>query len=408
MHTSLPGSFGNVAWHHTGIMENLVISDFKLGIIAGGQLGKMLVLAASNWDVKTWILDKDPHCPASASCTRFVLGDPLNFEDVYRFGKMVDMLTFEIENVNIEAVKKLKAEGVRINPDPDALEIIQDKGLQKQFYARHEIPTSPFKLFEGPDGIREDAASGKLHAPFVQKLRKGGYDGRGVMVVRNQEDLGKLLIGPCLIEEQVDIEKEISVIVARNKHGEIKCFPVAEMDFNPQANLVEKLICPSSLPKPLQAEATELAARVVAALDFTGVLAVELFVDRDSTLWVNEIAPRTHNSGHHTIESIITSQFEQQLRAIFNFPLGSTNLKTPAVMINLLGEPGHEGPVKYEGLTECMAIEGVKIHLYGKKVTKPFRKMGHVTVLAPNVAEAIEKAEKVKQKLKVKSWQNQL
>ncbi len=388
-------------------MERLVISDFKLGIIAGGQLGKMLVLAASNWDVKTYILDGDEHCPASTNCTHFEQGDPLDFEDVYRFGKMVDMLTFEIENVNIEAVKKLKEEGLPVLPDPESLEIIQDKGLQKQFYHRHDLPTAPFRLFEGTAGIRGALERGELKVPFVQKLRKGGYDGRGVMVVRQEDDLVNLLEGPSLTEDLIPIDKEISVIAARNRRGEVRCFPVAEMDFNPQANLVEKLICPSSLDAALQDQAADLATRVVNALDFIGVLAVEMFLDKGGMLWINEIAPRTHNSGHHTIESVVTSQFEQQLRAIFNFPLGSTRLKIPGVMINLLGEPGHEGAVKYEGLTDCMAIEGVKIHLYGKKVTKPFRKMGHVTVIAPTVDEAIEKAEKVKHLLKVKSWKNQ-
>jgi 5-(carboxyamino)imidazole ribonucleotide synthase len=388
-------------------MEKLVVSDFKLGIIAGGQLGKMLVLAASNWDVKTYVLDNDDHCPASANCTHFEKGDPLNHGDVYRFGKMVDMLTFEIESVNIEAIKQLKAEGLPIYPDPKTLEIIQDKGMQKQFYANQYIPTAPFQLFEDTHSIRQAIREGSLKVPFVQKLRKGGYDGRGVLVVKDSSGLNHLLEGPSMVEEMIPIEKEISVIAARNKRGEIRCFPVVEMDFNPEANLVEKLICPSSIDTILQDQATELAMQVVDMLELVGVLAVEMFLDRNQNLWVNEIAPRTHNSGHHTIESVVTSQFEQQLRAIFNFPLGSTRLKTPAVMINLLGEPGHEGNVKYEGLTKSMAIEGVKIHLYGKKITKPFRKMGHVTAIAPTVEEAIENAEKVKQILKVKSWTNQ-
>jgi 5-(carboxyamino)imidazole ribonucleotide synthase len=384
-------------------MERLVISDFKLGIMAGGQLGKMLVLAASNWDVKTYVMDKDDHCPASTVCTRFFKGDPLIYEDVYRFGQQVDMLTFEIENVNIDAVKKLKEEGKQIHPDPEALEIIQDKGLQKQFYAQHGIPTAPFKLFDTAGQIRAAVEAGSLCVPFVQKLRRGGYDGRGVAVMKNESDLDGLLEGPSMVEDLVDIEKEISVITARNEKGEIKCFPVAEMLFNEKANLVEKLICPSLLDEIKKAEAYNLAHKVVESLNLVGLLAVEMFVDKQQTVWVNEIAPRTHNSGHHTIESVITSQFEQQLRAIYNFPLGSTFLKMPAVMINLLGEPGYEGPVKYEGLTESMAIEGVKVHLYGKKVTKPYRKMGHVTVMAPTLAEAIQKADVVKDKLKIKA-----
>jgi 5-(carboxyamino)imidazole ribonucleotide synthase len=384
-------------------MEKLVISEFKLGIIAGGQLAKMLVLAASNWDVKTYIMDQEKHCPASNVCTQFFQGDPLNFDDVYNFGKRVDMLTFEIENVNIEAVQKLKAEGHRIYPDPKALAIIQDKGLQKQFYIEHTIPTAPFRLFENADAIRKAVADGKLKIPFVQKLRKGGYDGRGVTVIKTTGHLDDLLEGASVVEDKIEIDKEISVIAARNHRGEIKCFPVVEMVFNEKANLVEKLICPSSVNAAKEQEAIAIASKVINALKLEGLLAVEMFIDHHDNVWVNESAPRTHNSGHHTIESVITSQFEQQLRAIFNFSLGSTHLKMPAVMINLLGEPGYEGAVKYEGLTDSLAIEGVKVHLYGKKISKPFRKMGHVTVLAPTIEEAIEKADIVKHQLKIKA-----
>ncbi|MCB2219947.1 MAG: 5-(carboxyamino)imidazole ribonucleotide synthase [Bacteroidetes bacterium] len=388
-------------------MENLVISDFKLGIIAGGQLGKMLVLAAANWDIQTFVMDREDHCPAASVCNGFFKGDPLNFEDVYRFGKKVDMLTFEIENVNIEAVKKLKAEGLRINPDPDVLEIIQDKGLQKQFYADKDIPTSPFRLFETVEEIREAVKNKNLTLPFVQKLRTGGYDGRGVEVIKTASNLDHLLEGPSMVEDLVQIDKEISVIAARNGQGEIKCFPVVEMIFNEKANLVEKLICPSSIDDQQQQEAIAIATRVISALKLQGLLAVEMFLDQDGKIWVNESAPRTHNSGHHTIESVITSQFEQQLRAIFNFSLGSTHLKLPAVMINLLGEPGYEGEVKYEGLTESMSVEGVKFHFYGKKISKPFRKMGHATILASNIDKAIEKADIVKNKLKITAWKKQ-
>lgn len=382
-------------------MEKLVTSEIKLGIIAGGQLGKMLVLAASNWNVKTYVLDKDDHCPASSSCTFFFKGDQLNYDDVHRFGQMVDVLTLELENVNIEALKKLKQEGKKIYPDPDKLEIIQDKGLQKQFYEKVKVPSSPFSLFKSKQEILSAVESGKLQLPFVQKLRKGGYDGRGVSIIRHKNDLINLLDGASVIEHLVDIEKEISAIVARNEHGEVKCHPTVEMEFNPNANLVEKLICPSTLNKETEEEAEIIAIKIITELDLYGILAVEMFVDKYKNIWVNEVAPRPHNSGHHTIESAITSQFEQLLRAIFNLPLGSTKLKMPAVMINLLGEPGYEGKVRYEGLTECMAVEGVKIHLYGKKITKPFRKMGHVTVLAQTIDEAKKKADFVKEKMKV-------
>jgi 5-(carboxyamino)imidazole ribonucleotide synthase len=382
-------------------MEKLVTSEIKLGIIAGGQLGKMLALAASNWNVKTFILDKDDHCPASSSCTFLFKGDQLKYDDVYRFGQLVDVLTLELENVNINALKKLKQEGKRIFPDPEKLEIIQDKGLQKQFYEKIKVPSSSFSLFNSKQEILSAVESGKLHLPFVQKLRTGGYDGRGVSIIHSKKDLEILLDGDSEVEDFIDIDKEISAIVARNERGEVKCHPTVEMEFNPNANLVEKLICPSTLSKETEEEAEKIAIKIITELDLFGLLAVEMFVDKNKNIWVNEVAPRPHNSGHHTIESAITSQFEQLLRAIFNLPLGSTKLKMPAVMINLLGEPGYEGKVRYEGLTECMAVEGVKIHLYGKKITKPFRKMGHVTVLAPTIDEAKKNADIVKEKMKV-------
>lgn len=385
-------------------MEQLVTSEFRLGIIAGGQLGKMLVLAASNWDVKTHVLDEDDHCPAAPACTRLVQGSRHSFDDVVAFGRSVDLLTFEIEDVNIEALRALKAEGRRVVPDPEALALIQDKGLQKEFYASHGIPTAPFTLYDDAAEIRAAVADGRLAPPFVQKLRRGGYDGKGVAVIDTPDDLTRLLEGPSVVEWRVDIAKEISVIVARNDRGELRCFPAVEMVFDARVNLVDRLFCPADITDALEEEAESIAGRLAEALELSGLLAVEMFVDAEGRLWVNESAPRAHNSGHHSIESIITSQFEQQLRAIFNFPLGSTRLKMPAVMVNLLGEPGCDGRVKYEGMTDCMKIDGVKIHLYGKKETRPFRKMGHVTVMAPTLTEAMEKASLVKHTLKVRSW----
>ena len=388
-------------------MEQLVTSNLKLGIIAGGQLGKMLVLAASNWDVKTYIMDKDDHCPAASSCTHFVQGSNLDYDDVVRFGKMVDMITFEIENINIEALQTLKAMGKRISPDPDVLATIQDKGKQKEFYREHQFPTSHFNLFEGKEDILHALEAGQLQFPFVQKLRKGGYDGRGVSIIRSKSQIDQLLEGPSIVEDMVDVQKEISVIAARNARGEIRCHPAAEMEFNESANLVERLVCPAVISQSIEKEAEEIASGIAEALDLIGIIAVEFFIDTEGRLFVNESAPRPHNSGHHTIESNITSQFEQLLRAIFNFPLGSTQMKLPAVMINLLGEPDHTGKVAYEGLTNSMKIEGVKIHLYGKKLTQPFRKMGHVTVMDSSIEQAKIKAEQVKNQLKIKSWQHQ-
>lgn len=385
-------------------MERLVTSNLKLGIIAGGQLGKMLIQEASKWDIISYILDNDENCPAGKIASHFVKGSNLDFDSVYQFGKMVDVLTFEIENVNIEALKKLKSEGYKIIPDPEILELIQDKGLQKEFYKKNGIQTSPYKIFESEAAILTSIEKGDVQFPFVQKLRKGGYDGRGVAVIHYPGDLNKLLGGASVVEEKVEIVKEISVIVARNRRGEIKCYPVVEMLFDPNANLVDKLICPSSITVEQSEKALTIAGEIIELLNMEGLLAVEFFIGSKGEVIVNEIAPRPHNSGHHTIESIITSQFEQHLRAILNLPLGSTKLKLPSVMINILGAEGNEGPVIYEGLTESMAIEGVKIHLYGKKITKPYRKMGHVTVLSSSLECALKKAEKVKQLIRVKSW----
>ncbi len=387
-------------------MERLVTSDFKLGIIAGGQLGKMLALAASQWDVKTYVLDSDPHCPASTVCTELVQGDYTDFRAVYEFGRLVDMVTFEIENVNIEALQKLKSEGRRICPDPDVLAMIQDKGRQKQFFHRHAIPTPVFMLYDDREQILRAVGDGRLKVPFVQKARTAGYDGKGVIIVRHRDDLSSLLDRASVVEDAVDVEKELSVIVGRNRRGQIACFPPVEMVFNADANLVEMLISPAQINGDLERRATELARQIAIAYDLHGILAVELFLDRADDLWVNEVSPRPHNSGHHTIESAVTSQYEQHLRAIFDFPLGSTELKRPAVMLNLLGARGHEGPVQYKGLTESMGLPGVKIHIYGKRKTWPFRKMGHVTVVAATIEQARQHATRVKQILKVQAWED--
>lgn len=385
-------------------MEQLVTSDFRLGIIAGGQLGKMLALAASNWDVKTFILDPDPNCPASTICTKFVKGSYLDYDTVYAFGKQVDMLTFDIENIQIEALLKLKEEGLRIYPEPEVLRVVQDKGLQKQFYYEQQIATSPFALYSSKDEVEQAVREGKVRFPFVQKLRTSGYDGKGVEVIRSSAELTKLMEGPCLVEEAVDIDKELAVIVARNSRKEIRTFPLVEMEFNQEANLVSHLISPSGVDEAIHLQARAMAEQIISGLNMTGILAIEYFLDKKGKLIVNEIAPRPHNSGHHTIEGNVTSQYEQHLRAILGFPLGATETKMPTVMINLLGEKQHSGKVKYEGLTECMAIEGTKIHIYGKKETKPFRKMGHVTILDHSVEGALQKAKRVNETLKVKSW----
>ncbi len=384
-------------------MEKLLTSNLKLGIISGGQLGKMLIQEASKWGIASYILDNDEECSARGVASHYVKGSNLDFEAVYEFGKLVDVLTFELENINIEALKKLKQEGYKIAPSPEILELIQDKGLQKQFYQDNGIPTSSFELYESKSAVLAAIESGAIEFPFVQKLRKGGYDGRGVAVISTSDDVDKLLDGACVIETKVAIEKEISVVVARNQNGEVKCYPVVEMLFDAKANLVDKLICPSLVSDEQAQKALDDASKIIELLDMQGLLAVEFFVDTNGDVIVNEMAPRPHNSGHHTFESVMTSQFEQHLRAVLNLPLGSTAIKLPSVMINILGAEGYEGPVHYEGLVESMAIEGVKIHIYGKKITKPYRKMGHVTIMASSLEEAQEKAETVKQLIKVTS-----
>lgn len=384
-------------------MEELITSDFKLGILGGGQLGKMLALAASNWDVNTMVLDPSSHCPAAGTCNSFVQGDFTSFDVVYEFGEKLDVITIELENVNADALIKLKEEGKKIYPDPEKLKLIQDKGLQKGFYAQHGFPSAAFCLYGNADEIRAAVKDGDLSLPFVQKTRKEGYDGKGVHIVKREADLQDLLEGGSIVEDKINVVKEIAVIVCRSTTGEVRSFPPVEMEFNSKANLVESLFCPSSLDQELQNQAVDLAENLIQSFDIEGILAVEMFLDESDNLLINEVAPRLHNSGHHTIESAFTSQYEQHLRAIFGLPLGSTEQKLPSVMINILGEPGYNGAVKYEGLEKCMAIEGIKLHIYGKKITKPYRKMGHATILDRDMAKAMEKAKFVKQNLKVKA-----
>jgi len=386
------------------MMHQFKSSGLKLGIIAGGQLCKMLIQEASKWDIITYVLDPEDNCAAGNIASKCFKGHYQDFDAVYSFGKKVDLLTFELENINIDALKKLQSEGLKIIPDPLILELIQDKGLQKEFYVKHEIPTSPYVFYSNKDEILTAIIDKKLKFPFVQKLRKGGYDGRGVSLIKTEKDLDLLMEGETMVEDLVEIEKEIAVIVARNENGETRTYPPVEMVFDSKANLVDLLICPSAISEEQSKKALEYAIKLIAALDMKGILAVEFFINKKGEILVNESAPRTHNSGHHTIESVITSQFEQHIRAVLNLPLGSTQLKMPAVMINLLGEEGYFGPVYYEGIEECMAIEGVNIHLYGKKITRHFRKMGHVTVISDTLDEAIKKAAIVRKTLKVISW----
>lgn len=373
------------------------ISDLKLGILGGGQLGRMLIQEAINYNVTSLVLDPDPDAPCKHISNFFECGSITDFDTVYNFGKKADLLTIEIEKVNIEALEQLEKEGKMVYPQSRVIRLIQDKGIQKQFFKENDIPTAPFQLVNGKD----DLLNSNFGFPYILKQRRDGYDGKGVMKISNRQDVDNAFNGPCLIEELIDFEKEIAVIVSRNSNGDVKTFPMVEMEFNPEANLVEFLISPSTYPENLQQRAESIAKNIASALNITGLLAVEMFITKNGEILVNELAPRPHNSGHQTIEGNYVSQFEQHLRAIYNLPLGDTRPITNAVMINLLGEKGHEGVAKYQGLEKILAIDGVYVHLYGKKYTKPFRKMGHVTIVDQNREKAIEKANYIKQTLKV-------
>ncbi len=376
----------------------------KLAILGGGQLGKMLCIAAAPLDIPIFILDEDESFPAGRLCTAFFQGDFKNYDDVYSIGSQVEVITIEIEHFNTAALYQLEKEGKKVHPSPAQLDIIKDKGLQKLFYVEHHLPTSNFALFDDKNAILEALEKKQIQLPFVQKSREAGYDGKGVAVIKNKNDLSeKLLKGASVVEDLIEIQKELAVLVSRNERGEIAVYDVVEMEFNAEANLVEFLFSPAEVNPLIAIEAEELAIKTIEAYDICGLLAVELFLTKDNQLLINEVAPRPHNSGHHTIDACMTSQFQQHLRAVLNLPLGSTKTTSPSVMLNLLGEPNYIGDVIYEGIEECLGMEGVFIHLYGKKTTKPMRKMGHVTIIGATLAEAKKKALMVKEKLKVKS-----
>lgn len=371
----------------------------KLGIVGGGQLGRMLIQSAINFNINTHVLDPDNDAPCSSIAHKFYHGSLTDFDAVYNFGKNADIITIEIENVNCEALIKLEEEGKKVFPQPKIVRLIQDKGLQKEYFKQHKIPTADFRIIEH----KEDLEQHKDFLPFFMKLRKEGYDGRGVQNIKTEADFSKAFNKPSVLEKSVKVKEEISVIVARNESGEVKTFPAVGMEFHPEANLVELLYAPANVNAAIAAKAEKIALQVVESLKLVGILAIEMFVNENDEVLVNEIAPRPHNSGHHTIEANMVSQYEQHLRAILNLPLGDTTLRCPAVMVNLLGEENFEGKALYEGMQQVLEIPGVNIHLYGKKNTKPFRKMGHVTVIDNSLIVAKEKAKIVKETLKVKA-----
>lgn len=382
-------------------MREFFDKDIHLGILKGGQLGRMLLQPCMNFGIIPHIMDIDPHAPARPYCHNFSVGDSLSFDDVYAFGKDLDAITLEFEHVNLKALRKLKADGVQVYPDPDLIEIVQDKGLQKEFYQRHGFPTADFQLVEGAADLKARMNEGGC----VQKKRVAGYDGKGVVILDTPEDLRNAFDEPSVMEEKVAIEKEISVLVARNQSGQIETFPTVEMVFHSEANMLDYLFSPASIDPRQEAKAASLAVALADQLQLIGLLAVEMFITPQGKLIINEIAPRPHNSGHHTIEGNATSQFEQHIRAIFNLPLGSTLVHSSAVMVNIVGESGHSGPVVYEGILPFLKMPGVYLHRYGKKLTHPFRKMGHITVVRPDFDEALAIAQQIKKEVKSISCQ---
>ncbi|NQV76735.1 MAG: 5-(carboxyamino)imidazole ribonucleotide synthase [Lutibacter sp.] len=378
-------------------MKNYFSSNFKLGVLGGGQLGKMLLTETQKFDIYTSILDTSAGAPCAQICNEFHLGSLMNFDTVYNFGKKVDLLTIEIEHVNIEALLKLENEGLEIYPQPSVLQIIQHKGRQKDFFVTNNIPTSPHKRFSTLNELKSES----LEFPFVWKSAQFGYDGTGVKIVKNQNDLNSLADVECIIEKLIHFKNELAVIVARNKNGEIKTYPVVEMEFHPEANQVEYVICPARISNEAAEKARNIALKVAESFKHIGLLAVELFQTENDEIIVNEVAPRAHNSGHYSIEASYTNQFEQHLRSILNLPLGNTASKVAGVMVNLVGEEGFSGNVVYENMEEILKMDGVTPHIYGKKETRPFRKMGHVTVASNNINEARKIAEKVKTLIRV-------
>ena len=368
----------------------------KLGILGGGQLGRMFIQSAMSYGTPIHILDPNPNCPAANLCDSFTQGSFNDYDTVFDFGSGMDVLTIEIENVNTEALFQLEREGVKVFPQPHIIKLIKDKGVQKQFYKDNNIPTADFELCDSLEEVEQKATF-----PIVQKMRKGGYDGKGVQILKSPEDLEDAFDVASLLEEKIDFVKEVSVIVARNEKGEIRSYPTCEQEFNPEANLVEFLFSPAKISQETEKQAQGIAKTIIEKLKMVGLLAVEFFVLEDGSLIVNEMAPRTHNSGHHTMECNYTSQFEQHYRSVMNFPLGSTEIIQPGVMINLLGDKNHTGTPVYEGINEVMKQEGVYVHLYGKTETKPFRKMGHITVVNPDLDKAIANAREVAKSVKV-------
>jgi 5-(carboxyamino)imidazole ribonucleotide synthase len=382
---------------------NYFSSDFKLGILGGGQLGKMLLAEARKFDIQTYVVDPSEEAPSQFGAAYFQIGNLMDFDVIYDFGKKVDLLTIEIENINLDALDQLETEGLPVFPSPKTLRLIQNKGKQKEFYSENQIPTSAFKRFQDLKELKKEFEDKLLETPFVWKCAQFGYDGNGVKIVRSANDLNLLPDVECIAETLVPFKNELAVIVVRSVSGAVKTYPVVEMEFHPEANLVEYVICPARIDQKIAQKATEIALKVSEAFNHVGLLAVEMFQTQDDQILVNEVAPRPHNSGHYSIEASYTSQFENHLRAILNLPLGNTDSKAVGIMVNLVGSEGYSGPVVYKNIEKILAIDGVTPHIYGKRETRPFRKMGHVTIVNQNMKNARSIAQEVKNTIQVVS-----
>ena len=376
-------------------------SKHTIGILGGGQLGKMLLNTTRQWDLQTKVMDPSTEAPARIACNHFVQGDLMDYQTVVDFGKEVEVLTIEIENVNTDALATLEQQGVKVYPQAAVLKVIQNKCHQKQFYQKNKIPTASFQLFNSKEELKDAVGRGLISFPFVWKSESMGYDGYGVQIVRSNQNLEEIKEGACMAEELVAIEKELGIIVCRSPKGETRCYPCVEMEFHPEANQVEYVLSPARISKEVAKKAEEIALAVSKAFQHVGLLAVELFLTKDGEIWVNEVAPRPHNSGHYSIEASYTSQFEQHIRALLDLPLGNTANKVSGVMVNLVGKEGHNGPVHYKNIEHILAIEGVNPHIYGKKETRPFRKMGHITIVNKELSVARKIAEDVKETIEV-------
>ncbi|MEE9350482.1 MAG: 5-(carboxyamino)imidazole ribonucleotide synthase [Flavobacteriaceae bacterium] len=381
-------------------MKNYFSSQFRLGVLGGGQLGRMLLTETQKFDIFTSILENSKDAPCAEIANEFILGDIKNYDAVYNFGKTIDVLTIEIEHVNIEALLQLEKEGLKIFPQPKVLQVIQHKGLQKDFYTQHKIPTAPYQRFDSLDSLKK----ADLDFPFIWKTAQFGYDGTGVKKINSITDLDNLPNVACIVENLIPFKNELAVIVARSESGEVVTYPVVEMEFHPEANQVEYVLCPARITDDIAVKARQIALDVANAFEHVGLLAVELFLTKEDEIIVNEVAPRPHNSGHYSIEGSYTNQFEQHVRAILNLPLGNTDSVLASVMVNLVGAENNTGDVHYKNMNEILKMKGVTPHIYGKKQTKPFRKMGHVTVVNKDINEARKTAELVKKTISVESF----